>query len=169
MTVFYLLEFMNEHHPTVWKVELSGEPTVETDERTLNNICKSSIISRTGHAGLYRPKKITIKFLNPVPDDRCVYKRRVLTEKVNRKSKLYDESSEPFVKLYWTFSYFNDRGLSPMHKPDFVIHKIRNDWTVMCKWYMKNVNVISFSVESSLISSVENCSMDIIPESFYVI
>jgi hypothetical protein len=167
--MFYLLEFIGEHSPSTWKVELSDEPTVEADEKVLNNLCKSSLIKRLGPLQLYRPKKITIKFLSPFPDDRCVYKRKVLTEKFNPKSRICDESSEPFVKLYWTFSYFNDRGLSPMYKPDFMIYKMKKNWTVDCKWHMKNVNVISFSIESSIMPSVENCSMDIIPESFWLI
>lgn len=160
---------MGEHSATTWRVELSDEPTVIVDELAFNNLYKSAPTRRFGPIQLYKPKKITIKFLSPFPDDRRIYKRVVLTEKINTKSKLCDESSEPFVKLYWAFSYFNNRGISPIYKPDFMIYKMKKDWTVICKWHMKNVNVVSFSIESSLMPSIENCSIDVIPESFWMI
>jgi hypothetical protein len=160
---------MGENSQKAWKVSISDEPTVEVDEQAWNNLHKLSATKHTFQAQLYRSKKLTIKFLSPFPDDRNVYKRVVITEKTSRKPNICEENSEPFVKLYWAFSYFNARGINPIHNPDLMLYKMKNDWTVINKWHMKNVNVVSFSIESSLMPSIENCSMDVIPESFWLI
>lgn len=166
--MFYLLEFLSNHQPATWKVEISGEPGLELDQQVLDNVYKFTTRGG-GPPRIYRPSKIKIKFIHPIPDDRMVFKRRVLIEKTNLNSRICEESSEPFAKLYWTFSYFNKRGMdsSLQYRPDLLLYKYGKDEIQLKKWHLKNVAVISFSVEQFSMPSVENCSMEVIPESFF--
>lgn len=167
--MFYLLELISNYQPATWKVEISGEPGMIIDQQILDTLYKTV---RSIPPKIYKPSKITVKFLHPVPDDRFVYKRQVLIEKIDKKCRICEESSEPFLKLYWAFTYFDNKGdgqtvdYSLGYKPDLMLYKFGKEGAILSKWHLKNVSVISFSIESGLSPSIENCSMDIVPEKF---
>lgn len=168
--MYYFLEFLSNHQPATWKVEISEEPALVVDQQILDTLYKFT--RKDGTYKLYKPSKFNIKFLHPIPDDRFVFTRRVLIEKVDAKLRMCEESSEPFINLYWAFSYFNNRGLGQSlesslgYKPDLMLYKFGEDGEILKKWHLKNVSVISFSVETGFSPSMENCSMEIIPEAF---
>ena len=168
--MYYFLEFLSNHQPATWKVEIAEEPALVVDQQILDTLYKFT--RKDGTYKLYKPGKICIRFLHPIPDNRFVFTRRVIVEKVSSKLRICEESSEPFMNLYWAFSYFNSRGIGQSlesslgYKPDLMLYKFGKNDDILKKWHLKNVSVISFSVEAGFLPSIENCTMEIIPENF---